>query len=113
MAQVSRYPQEVRDRAVRLVLDLLDSDEGEISFNGACRQVAEQLGLKHDTLRGWTRQARVDAGQSPGVRSEERRRITELERENRELRRANAILKTASAFFAAELDRPLPRSSGS
>ena len=110
MAQVTKYPKEVKDRAVRLVLDLLDNDEAEISFNGACRQVAEQLGLKHDTLRGWTQQARVDSGQRPGLRSDDRRRIVELERENRELRRANAILKTASVFFAAELDSPSTRS---
>ena len=69
-----------------------------------------QLGINVDTLRGWVKQAQIDAGARPGLRSDERRRIVELERENRELRRATAILKTASAFFAAELDRPSPRS---
>jgi transposase len=59
---------------------------------------------------GWVKQAQIDSGATPGLRSDERRRIAELERENRELRRANAILKTVSAFFVAELDRPSPRS---
>jgi transposase len=70
---------------------------------GACRRVGEQLGINRDTLRGWVKQAQIDAGSRPGVSSDDRRRLVELERENRELRRANAILKTASAFFAAEL----------
>jgi transposase len=67
------------------------------------------LGINRDTLRGWVKQARIDAGAKPGLASDGRR-LVELERENRELRRANAILKTASAFFAAELDRPSPGS---
>ena len=82
----------------------------QLSVTGACRRVGEQLGINRDTLRGWVKQAQIDAGARPGVSSDDRRRLVELERENRELRRANAILKTASAFFAAELDRPLPRS---
>jgi transposase len=61
-------------------------------------------------LRGWVKEAQIDAGATPGVSSDDRCRLVELERENRELRRANAILKTASAFFAAELDRPSLRS---
>ncbi|SDN47355.1 transposase [Geodermatophilus siccatus] len=64
------------------------------------------LGIQPDTLRNWVKQARVDAGAEPGLTTDERTRLRELERENRELRRANAILKSASAFFAAELDRP-------
>jgi transposase len=60
-------------------------------------------------LRGWIRQAEIDGGQRPGVPTAERQRIAELERENRELRRANEILKAASAYFAAELDRPRTR----
>jgi transposase len=63
-------------------------------------------GINPDTLRGWVAQAEVDEGRRPGVSSEGAARVAELERENRELRRANAILKSASAFFAAELDRP-------
>ena len=79
-------------------------------MTGACARVAEQLGINRDTLRGWVKQAQIDAGTKPGVSSDQQRRLKELEAENRELRRANAILKTASAFFAAELDRPSPRS---
>jgi transposase len=71
--------------------------------------VGEQLGISGDTLRNWVKQARVDARQEPGTTTEDRARISELEREVRELRRANAILKSASAFFAAELDRPSTR----
>jgi len=68
--------------------------------------VGEQLGINPDTLRGWVARAEIDEGRRPGVSTQDATRITELERENRELRRANAILKSASAFFAAELDRP-------
>jgi transposase len=104
------YPPEVRDRAICLVDDLLADDQLQLSVTGACRRVGEQLGINRDRLRGWMKQAQIDAGTKPGLASEDRRRLVELERENRELRRANAILKTASAFFAAELDRPSPRS---
>ena len=71
--------------------------------------MARQLGIGSESLRSWVRQAEVDSGQRPGVSTEERRRIAELERENRELRRANEILKAASAFFARELDPRPPR----
>ncbi|MFE5673463.1 transposase [Agromyces sp. NPDC056523] len=110
MPAQKKYPVEVKDRAVRLVADLLADPEAGVSIMAACRQVGGQLGINLDTLRGWVKQAEIDAGHKPGLRTDERRRIVELERENRELRRANAILKTASAFFAAELDRPSPRS---
>jgi transposase len=74
--------------------------------SGALRRVGEQLGINPETLRNWVQQAEIDEGQRPGVTSEEARRIADLERENRELRRANEILRTASAFFAsAEFDR--------
>ena len=66
----------------------------------------EQLGISAETLRGWMTRAEIDAGDRPGVTTDQAARLAELERENRELRRANAILKSASAFFAAELDRP-------
>ena len=72
-------------------------------------RVAEQLGINKETLRNWINQAEVDDGQRPGIPAMERQRIAELEREVRELRRANEILKAASAFFAAELDRPRTR----
>jgi transposase len=72
-------------------------------------RVADQLGINRETLRNWVRQAEVDGGLRPGVTTAEQQRIVELEREVRELRRANEILKAASAFFAAELDRPRTR----
>jgi transposase len=75
---------------------------------GVITRIARRLGIGAESLRGWVRQAEVDGGHRPGVTSEERRRIAELERENRELRRANEILKAASAFFARELDPRLP-----
>ena len=110
MPAPKKYPEEMKDRAIRLVEDLLADPEIEISVTGACSKVGQQLGINRDTLRGWIKQAQIDAGARPGLSSDERRRLKELEAENRELRRANAILKTASAFFAAELDRPSPRS---
>ena len=73
---------------------------------GCFRRVGDELGVNPETLRGWVRQARIDAGDRPGTTTEGARRIKELEKEVRELRRANAILRSASAFFAAELDRP-------
>ena len=103
-----KYPDELRERAIRLVMDLVEEPGGP-SINGACLRVGGQLGINGDTLRNWVKQARVDAGKAPGVTTEDTARIAELEREVRELRRANAILKSASAFFAAELDRPSTR----
>jgi len=103
MSAPKKFPAEVRERAVRLVLDV---EEEAGSVTGACRRVGEQLGINADTLRGWVKQAQIDAGVRPGVTTSESGRIRELEKENAELRRANAILRTASAFFAAELDRP-------
>jgi len=107
MSAPQKYPAEVRDRAIRLVDDLLADDQLQLSVTGACRRVGEQLGINRDTLRGWVKQAQIDAGARPGVSSDDRRRLVELERENRELRRANAILKTASAFFAAGARPPI------
>ena len=102
MAAPKKYPDEVRDRAVRLVLDIAES-AGSVS--GACRRIGEELGINPDTLRGWVKQAQVDNGSRPGTTTADAARIRQLEKENAELRRANAILRTASAFFAAELDR--------
>ena len=110
MPAPKKYPDEVKDRSVRLVEDLLADPDLGLSVTGACSRVSQQLGINRDTLRGWVKQAQIDAGARPGVSTDDRRRLRELEAENRELRRANAILKTASAFFAAELDRPSPRS---
>ena len=73
---------------------------------GALKRIGEQLGINPETLRNWVTQAEIDDDVRPGTTTDEAARIAELERENRELRRANAILTSASAFFAAELDRP-------
>ena len=97
-----RYPMEFRDRAVRMVFE--HQDEYPTQWK-AIESIAKKLQVNHETLRQWVRRAETDAGQRPGVTSEERARIKELERENKELRRANEILKAASAFFGAELDR--------
>jgi transposase len=102
MAAPRKYPDEVRDRAVRLVLDIAES-AGSVS--GACRRIGEELGINPDTLRGWVKQAQIGNGSRPGITTADAARIRQLEKENAELRRANAILRTASAFFAAELDR--------
>ena len=105
MAAPRKYPDELRERAVRMAVDLR---RDPASRSGALRRVGEQLGINPETLRNWVTQAEVDEGHRSGVTSAEARRVVELEREVRELRRANEILKTASAFFAAaELDRRL------
>jgi transposase len=109
MAAPRKYPDEVRERAIRRVRDLVERDEDAITVTGACRRVGEQLGINTDTLWNWVKQVQVDEGDRAGLTTSDRARLVELEREVRELRRANAILKTASAFFAAELDRPQPR----
>ena len=101
-----RYPEEMRRRAVRMVFEIREQT-GE--RKGVIGRVARQLGIGTESLRGWVRQAEIDGGQRLGVTTAEQRRIAELERENRELRRANEILKAASAFFARELDPRPPR----
>ena len=98
-----RYSQAQKDQAVRLVRQL-QAETGK--RHGAIQRVAGQLGYGVESVRTWVKQAAIDAGEAPGTTSEDGTRIKELEQENRELRRANAILKSASAFFAAELDRP-------
>ena len=102
-----RYPPELRERAVRMVQETIEQTGERF---GVITRVARQLGVGTESLRSWVAQAEVDSGRRPGVTSEERRRIAELERDNRELRRANEILKAASAFFARELDPRPPRS---
>ncbi|MDQ3715034.1 MAG: transposase [Actinomycetota bacterium] len=100
MPALRKYPEELRERAIRLTLD---ARKDPASRPGACARIGEQLGINAETLRGWVTQAEVDAGARPGTSSSEAERIAQLERDNRELRRANAILRSASAFFAAEL----------
>jgi transposase len=105
MARVNqRYPQELRDRAVRLVLESRDDYESEWK---AIESIAMKLGIgSTETLRKWVRRAEVDAGGRPGVRTQDSDEVKKLRAEVRELRRANEILKAAAGFFAAELDRP-------
>src|SRR5579864_5806075 len=96
-----RYPQEIRERAVRMVVDHGHEYTTEWA---AIASVASKLGMTPETLRKWLRRDQVDSGRRPGVTTSERERIRQLEREVRELRRANEILKAASVFFAGELD---------
>ena len=103
MTTTRRYSPEVKERAVRMVLE----HEREYSSQwSAIVSIADKIGCTPETLRKWVRRTEIDTGRRGGLTSEERARIKELERENRELRRANEILRKASAFFAqAELDR--------
>jgi transposase len=103
-AMSKRYPAELRERAVRMVGEIRADHESECA---AMTQVAQLLGIgTAETVRKWCRQAEVDAGRRPGTTSDESAELKRVKRENAELRRANAILRSASAFFAAELDRP-------
>ena len=106
MGKATRYPPELRERAMRLVREHRAEHPSEWA---AIQSIAGKLGMAAETLRLWLRREAVDQGQRPGVTSAERERIRELEREVRELRRANEILKAASAFFARELDPRLPK----
>jgi transposase len=92
----------MRERAVRMLFEHQDEYPSQWK---AIVSISTQLGINHETLRSWVRKAEVDAGERPGVTSDEKARLRELERENKELRRANEILKAASTFFGAELDR--------
>ena len=103
MARPSRFSPEVRDRAVRMVLEHANEHPSQWA---AITSIAEKIGCAAETLRSWVRQAERNDGKRPGLTSDERARLKDLERENRELKRANEILRLASAYFAkAELDR--------
>jgi transposase len=99
MSRPGRYPQELRERAVRMVFE--HQDEHRSQWAAAICSIAAKFGISHETLRHWVRRAETDAGLRPGLTSDERERLKMLERENRELRRANEILKSAAAFFAS------------
>ena len=103
MSTTKRYSPEVQERAVRLLFEQQGEHESQWAAIGA---IASKIGCTAETLRKWVRQAERDQGKRSGLSSSERDRVKELERENRELKRANEILRKASAFFAqAELDR--------
>ena len=106
MAAPRKYGDELRERATRMAVE---ARRDPATRGGAIKRIADQLGMHPETLRSWVRRAEIDDGLRPGTTTVDADRIAELERENRELRRANHILKTASAFFAAELDRPTSR----
>jgi len=101
MSRPSRYSPEVRERAIRMVAEHRQDYSSQWA---AIEAIANMLGMSSETLRKWVRQNEIDGGGRAGLSTNERQRLRELERENRELRRANEILKAASVFFATELD---------
>lgn len=106
MSRPRQYPDELRLRAVRMVQEVREQTGRR---HGAVTRVARQLGISRETLRQWVNRAEVEAGRRPGLTGAEADRIRQLEAENRELARANEILRAASAFFARELDPRPPR----
>ncbi|WP_268962673.1 transposase [Rhodococcus sp. WAY2] len=99
-----KYPEELKDRATRLTIE---ARRDPSTRAGAIARSADQLGIHPEALRTWVRQAEIDGGDRPGTMTDDAKRIAALEREVRELKRAKEILKTASFFAAAELDRKL------
>ena len=100
------YPPEVRERAVRMVFEHQNEYPSQWK---AIESISAKLSINHETLRQWVRRAETDAGERPGLTTDERVQLRELRREVKELRRANEILKSAATFFGAELDRQQPR----
>jgi|SRR5439155_7129701 len=96
------YPPELRERVVRMVFEHREEYDSQWA---AIISIGEKFGISYETVRTWVRRAEIDGGSRPGTTTDDPARLKELERENRELHRANEILKSASAFFAAELDR--------
>lgn len=107
MSTPRKYPPELKDRAVRLVLEAQKVDES-LTLNAAAVRIATRVGVNKETLYGWCKQALIDRGERPGATAQDAKRIKELEAEVRELKRANEILLAASSFFARELDPRLP-----
>jgi transposase len=101
MAAQRKYPEELRERAVKMVSEIRERDG---KGHGELARVGRQLGVHPEALRSWVKQAEIDGGERPGITTGDKQRIAELEREVRELRRVNEILKAASAYFARELD---------
>ena len=106
MSAQRKYPDELRERALKMVFEIRERDG---KGHGELARVGRQLGVHPEALRSWLKQADIDGGERPGTTTGDKQRITELEREVRELRPANEILKAASAYFARELDPRLPR----
>jgi len=102
-----KYPEELRERAVRLVLEAREQDN-KLSLNAAVKRIGPRVGVVPDTLRGWCKQVEIDTGLRPGLKTSDAVAIKKLEGEVRELKRANEILLAASSFFARELDPRLP-----
>jgi transposase len=102
-----KYPSELRERAQRMVAEAIAEDPS-LSVTAAVNRIGPRVGVVPDTLRGWVKQADIDAGKRPGTATGEAMRVKELEREVKELKRANEILLAASSFFARELDPRLP-----
>jgi len=102
-----KYPNELRERAQRLVAEAREQEAG-LSLNAAVHRIGPRVGVQPDTLRGWCKQADIDAGRTPGTTSSDAQQIKQLQAEVRELKRANEILLAASSFFARELDPRLP-----
>lgn len=107
MPALRKYPPELRERAMRLVHEARKEDP-DLSVHQAVIRIGQRVGVNPDTLRGWVKQAQIDAGERPGTTTDDAQRIKQLEAEVRELKRANEILLAASSFFARELDPRLP-----
>jgi len=102
-----KYPIELRERAIRLVVEAREQEPG-LSLNAAVLRIGPRVGVVPDTLRGWFKQADIDGGRRPGTTTSEAAELSALRQEVKELRRANEILLAASSFFARELDPRLP-----
>jgi transposase len=102
-----RYPPELKERAIRMVLEIIKEQNGE--RHGVAKRVASQLGIGVETLRRWVNQAEIDGGLRPGLSTPESEQLKALAKENRELKRANEILIAAATFFGAALDRQQKR----